>query len=58
MLWVIIACVIFALMAIAKTLVDKEVSKIECPAYFPKGGTDFKARERGSNNVRRTFEKI
>ena len=53
MLWVIIACVIFALMAIAKTFVDKEVSKIECPAYFPKGGSEFKARERGSNNARR-----
>ena len=55
MLWVIITCVIFALMAIAKMIVDKEVSKIECPAYFPKGGSEFKARERGSNNVRRPF---
>lgn len=52
MLWVIIACVIFALMAVAITIVDKEVSKIECPAYFPKGGSEFKARERRSNNVR------
>ena len=53
MLYVIITCVIFALMAIAKTVVDKEVSKIECPAYFPKGGSEFKARERGSKNARR-----
>ncbi|MBR6678721.1 MAG: hypothetical protein IKL58_00160 [Phascolarctobacterium sp.] len=53
MLWVIIACVIFVSMAIAKTLVDKEANKIECPAYFPKGGSEFKARERGSNNARR-----
>lgn len=58
MLWVIIACVIFAMIVIAKMIVAKEVSKIECPAYFPKGGSEFKARERGSNNVRRTLKKI
>lgn len=53
MLWVIIACVIFAAMYLAKICVDKAVQGIECPAYFPKGGSEFKARERGSNNARR-----
>ena len=52
MLWVIITCVVFALMAIAQHLVDKAASEIECPAYFPKGGSDFKERERVSRNVR------
>ena len=53
MLWVIIACMIFAAMYLAKICVDKAVQGIECPAYFPKGGTDFKTQERANTNVRR-----
>lgn len=53
MLWVIVAYVIFAAMYLAKICVDKAVQGIECPAYFPKGGTNFKAQERVNTNVRR-----
>ena len=53
MLWVIVACVIFAVMYLAKICVDKAVQGIECPAYLPKGGTNFKAQEKVNTNVRR-----
>ena len=53
MVFVVIVCLIFSLMYIAKIFVDKGVQGIECPAYFPKGGSNFKARERVNANVRR-----
>lgn len=53
MVFVVSVCLIFAVMYMAKLFVDKGVQGIECPAYFPKGGTNFKAQERVNTNVRR-----
>ena len=53
MVFVVIVCLIFVAMYLAKICVDKAVQGIECPAYFPKGGSSFKAKERVNANVRR-----
>jgi hypothetical protein len=58
MVFVIVACVIFVAMYLAKICVDKAVQGIECPAHFPKNGTNFKAQERVNTNVRRLKQKI
>ena len=53
MVFVVIVCLIFAVMYMAKLFVDKGVQGIECPEYFPEGGSNFKAKERVNANVRR-----
>ena len=58
MVFVVIVCIIFTVMYMAKLFVDKCVQGIECPAYYPKGGSNFKAKERVNANVRRFKQKI